>query len=90
MFTPVSRHKLWLRRTARFFEVPQGRIVKGSYKDIPTCKARQTFYWLCFRDRIDLYQLSKALGKDRTSIICSLKRSQNRDKWSEEEILKIN
>ncbi len=83
----VSRYKIWLREVSREFDVPQKTILSSkSYTAYVVC-ARKTFYWLCFKDKIDLYRLSERLGKDRTTVVGSLKNT--RDRTNKETIQKI-
>jgi len=72
----VSRYKIWLRAVCKEYNLTQKELMDpkpGPYS-IVNC-ARHTFYWLCFRDRIDLYRLSEHLGKHRTTVISSMKKN---------------
>lgn len=65
--TPTSGHKKWLKEVAKYYEVTESEIINGSRKP-DAVVARQTFYWLCWRDGIDSSKLSVHLGKDRSTV----------------------
>lgn len=67
VFTPTINYKTWLTEVAKYYEVSEEDILGGSKKR-DLVSARQTFYWLCWRDKIHLAKLSLALGKDRTTV----------------------
>lgn len=69
---PVSKHTKWLKKAAEYWSVTTDDILSRR-KDSYLIYARHTYYWLCLKDNIDLYKLSKHLGKHRTTIINSLR-----------------
>lgn len=81
--TPLSTYKFWLKKVSEYYGIPESKIIGRSQSDI-VCTARRTFYYLCFKDHIDLYELSQALGKNRTTIMSTLSRAEHyRDKNAE-------
>lgn len=85
-FKPLSRYKIWLKEAAKHYEVSESAIVSGSR--IPDVViARQTFYWLCWRDSINLPSLSRHLGKDRSTVGATMNQSwKNRERNIENQI----
>lgn len=79
--TPISNHKIWLKAVCDYFDVTEDEIIT-SRKHGYVGEARSIFYWLCFKDKIDLYRLSETLGKERTSILSSVKKNPSLDKES--------
>lgn len=87
--TPLERHEVWLKEVALHYGVHEGDITarrKGCA--LPeVAVARQTFYWLCWRDRINLPRLSVHLGKHRSLIGSSMAKGlHNRQKHVEDII----
>lgn len=76
----------WLNKTAEFYEVEPRDIISASR--IPqVCIARQTFYWLCSRDGINLSRLSVALGKNRTTVVSNMNKSSHLRDVTAEKII---
>lgn len=85
--TPVNDYKIWLTRVAERYQISEKRILSKT-KHWMVTDAKQTFYSLCVRDGICLYQLSRALGKDRCTIYKAFKTSKSTDKKTVDEIWK--
>ena len=82
----LARYKIWLKESARYYEVSEKEIINGCKKP-DVVVARQTFYWLCWRDNINLPNLSRELGKDRTSICATMNQTwKRRDRDTENHI----
>jgi hypothetical protein len=88
----LDRYEYWLSRTSMYFGVEENEITKrGGSTKFFIAEARQTFYWLCWRDKIDLYRLSEHLGKHRTTVVTTMNKSfKRRNKEAEENIWKIH
>lgn len=85
-FNVLSRYKIWLKQTAKHYKVTESEIVRGCRKP-EVITARQTFYWLCWRDRINLTRLSTRLGKDRTTVMATMNQGwKNRERNVENKI----
>lgn len=69
--TPIEDHKLWLTEVANHYGVSEENIINGD-KEMNSIVARQTFYWLCWRDKINVARLSEHIGKHRTTIACTM------------------
>ena len=81
-----QNHEKWLEATAHYFDISPDEIINGKNRSHIVSRARKSFYYLCFRDGIDLYRLSQQLGKHRTTIINCMYNTQNRDVESEHAI----
>lgn len=75
-------YKKWLTATAQYYGVTEESILRRGGKN----PARKTFYYLCYKDGINLYRLSEALGKERTSVLGNMYYTETRDKEAEREI----
>lgn len=85
-FNPTSSYKIWLKEAAKHYEVNQAEITGGCRKP-DVVIARQTFYWLCWRDGINLAKLSTHLGKDRTTVSAIMNQSwKHRERNIENQI----
>lgn len=74
----TMRYKIWLREVSREFDIPQNKLLYSREINTYMVSAKQTFYCLCIRDKIDLYRLSEKLGKNRTTVVSSLKKTKLR------------
>lgn len=72
----VNRYKYWLKLVSKKTKLGQKVILRswgGSQRT--AWQAKQVFYALCLRDNINLYELSLALGKHRTTVLSSVKKA---------------
>lgn len=85
--TEIEKYKVWLRLVAKEFKVSQMTLISKERTSAKlVCSARQAFYWLCFRDNINIYKLSTELGKHRTTICRAMKRNVYRSVDKEKKI----
>ncbi len=86
VYTPLEKYKVWLTECSKYFQVSEEHIINGfTRKDV--VGARHTFYWLCWRDNINLPNLSRLLGKHRSTIASTMNNSyQHRDRRVEDSI----
>lgn len=79
----LERYKIWLQEVSVHYDVKKEDIITRVQKP-EVVVARQTFYWLCWKDKINLYQLAIHLGKDRTTVVATMNQgSHNREKDTE-------
>lgn len=85
-FNPVSGYKTWLKEVAKYYEVSEIEITSSCRKP-EVVIARQTFYWLCWKDGINLPELSRRLGKDRSTVGATMNQGyKNRQRAIENRI----
>lgn len=77
--TKLSKYKRWLEFTAKEYEIKEEEIISKWKRTDYTREAQHSFYALCYKDKIDIYQLSIALGKHRSSVWQVLKQSKIRN-----------
>lgn len=82
----MNDYKKWLEATAQYYGVTEEGILQRGKKNDLLCRARKTFYYLCFKDGLDLYRLSEALGRPRTNVIKNMHYTNNRDVQAERDI----
>ena len=86
VYNPIERYKIWLEESAKYFKVKEDDIINGFTKK-EIIKARHTFYWLCWKDNINLPDLSRLLGKHRSTIAATMNNAyQHRDNNAENKI----
>lgn len=56
-----------------YWKVSTDEILNTRIHKDHVVKARQTFYWLCFKQGLDIYRLSVNLGRHRSTILNSMK-----------------
>ena len=83
----MNYYKKWLEASALYFGVKEEDILRKGSRTPLINKARKTFYYLCFRDGINLYQLGLDLGRHRTSITSTMYNTNNRDIPAEKAII---
>jgi len=77
--TPIYSHRQWLDAVCYYYEVTEEQVLKASKHTLYAGHAKNAFYWLCFKDKIDLYRLSEYLGKHRTTIVSTMKKGRKPD-----------
>ena len=82
----MDNYKKWLTATAQYYGIPENKIIGKGKGNASISSARSTFYYLCFRDGINLYRLSEMLGKDRSGVIKSCYNTKYRNVEVEKEI----
>lgn len=87
--SPVSNYKKWLAVTAAYWGIPKDAVLIRKHNQY-IVNARQTFYTLCLRDKIDLYALSLHLGKERTTVYTSFRHFKGNVTEHVNKILKQN
>lgn len=85
VFNPTAA-TVWLDLTAEHYDLsPEVIMSQSRLHDV--CVARQTFYWVCSRDGINLQNLATSCGRNRTTIMSSMKHNKHlRDAVSERVI----
>lgn len=73
----LKRYKIWLGEVCKHFEVSEEEVVAKQCLKPDVVSARHTFYWLCWKDRINLYRLSEHLGKNRSTISATISRAMH-------------
>lgn len=73
---PLNNYKHWLAVSSEYWGVPESKIVSSKHQHGGSVTAaRHTFYNLCIRDKIDLYELSRAIGRNRTTVLSSVRKT---------------
>lgn len=75
--TTVTNYKKWLRLVSLHYDIPEEILISKGKKNRYVQIAKQTFYYLCFKDGIDLYHLSTRLGHHRTTALSNIKNSKH-------------
>lgn len=92
-----KNYRFWLKLTASYYHIPQ-KLIKGGRdmggkndKNINVWKAKQTFYHLLLKNSIDIYKVSKQLGKATPNIMNMIKRGskKHRDREAEEYLFSL-
>lgn len=79
--------KYWLRAVANYYKISQKDLLSGK------SRAKSTFYWIIFREGLDLVQTSIALGKSKTTVVkyisstAGKENNRYRDKSAEDYLL---
>lgn len=86
----LGRYNTWLQEVSEHYDIEKSVIISRCHKP-NSVTARQTFYWLCWRDKINLYALSLHIGKSRTTVISTMNqgmknREQNIEKLIYEKV----
>jgi len=82
--------RYWLREVAKYYNITQKEVLLPSKVN---SRAKSTFYWILFKEAIDLYTTSVQIGKDRTTIVKFIKNSgvkefnKYRDKSAEDYLI---
>jgi hypothetical protein len=86
----MNSWKYWLQVASKYYGISSKELLKAGRSNL---RAKSTFYWLLFKDGIDLYKTSVAIGKRRNTIAqfinTSVTKEPNRyrDKSAEEYLL---
>lgn len=75
--TPITNHTKWLESSADYWKISTDQLLscRKSFNNY-VIHARLTYYWLCIKDGIDIYELSKFHGKHRTTLLCTLNNTK--------------